>query len=132
MDKRKHYFNKIQSDYIFSYLLSFFNLSDIRTIFPLSKKFATILNKDNKKIIRDIQQKIFSTELNDKLILDTKRFKITSFSFNRSPILNSIILEHFLIASSSQFEPGFSVYDLNTNRLTQKIIFKEKNYSYVY
>ena len=60
MDKRKHYFNKIQSDYIFSYLLSFFNLSDIRTIFPLSKKFATILNKDNKKIIRDIQQKIFS------------------------------------------------------------------------
>ena len=66
MDKRKHYFNKIQSDYIFSYLLSFFNLSDIRTIFPLSKKFATNLNKDNKKIIRDIQQKIFSTELNDK------------------------------------------------------------------
>ena len=60
MDKRKHYFNKIQSDYIFSYLLSFFNLSDIRTIFPLSKKFATNLNKDNKKIIRDIQQKIFS------------------------------------------------------------------------
>ena len=132
MDKREHYFNKIQSDYIFSYLLSFFNLSDIRTIFILSKKFATILNKDNKKIIRDIQQKIFSTELNDKLILDTKRFKITSFLFNRSPILNSIILEHFLIASSCQFEPGFSVYDLNTNRLTQKIIFKEKNYSYVY
>ena len=60
MKKKRNYFNKIQSDYLFTYLLSFFNLSDIRSIFPLSKRFVSILNKDNKKIIRDIQNKIFS------------------------------------------------------------------------
>ena len=59
MEKKRNYFNKIQSDYLFTYLLSFFNLSDIRSIFPLSKRFVSILNKDNKKIIRDIQNKIF-------------------------------------------------------------------------
>ena len=59
MNKEKKFFNKLQSDYIFTYLLSFFNLSDIRSIFPLSKRFFTILNKDNKKIIRDIQKKFF-------------------------------------------------------------------------
>ena len=131
MDKKKKYFDKMQSDYIFTYLLSFFNLSDIRTIFPLSKRFVTILNKDNKKIIRDIQNKIFSTEINDKLIIDTKNYKISSFSFNKSPILDSIIVEHFLLSSSLQFEVGFSVYDLNTNKLTQKFLFEGKNYEYV-
>ena len=131
MDKKKSFFNKLQSDYIFTYLLSFFNLSDIRSIFPLSKRFATILNNDNRKIIRDIQKKIFSNEINNELILNHKKYKLTTFPFNKSPILNSIIMEHFLLSSSYQFDVGFSVYDLNTNRLNQRILFKEKNYSYV-
>ena len=76
MEKNINYFNKIQSDYIFTYLLTFFNLSDIRSIFPLSKRFATLLNKDNKKIIRDIQKKIFSKQIGDKLILSTNKIKI--------------------------------------------------------
>ena len=131
MEEKKQYFNKIQSDYLFIYFLSFFNLSDIRSIFPLSKRFADILNKDNKKIIRDIQKKIFSRDLDNNIILNHKNFKTTSFSFNKSPIINSIIMEHFLISSSYHFDNGFSVYDLKTNKLNQKIIFKEKNYSYV-
>lgn len=131
MNKEKKFFNKLQSDYIFTYLLSFFNLSDIRSIFPLSKRFFTILNKDNKKIIRDIQKKIFSTELTNELILNHQKYKLTSFPFNNSPILNSIIMDHFLLSSSCQFDNGFSVYDLNKNKLSQRISFKDKNYSYV-
>ena len=131
MEKNINYFNKIQSDYIFTYLLTFFNLSDIRSIFPLSKRFATILNKDNKKIIRDIQKKIFSKQISDKLILSTNKIKISNFSFNKSPIINSIILEHFLISSSYQFDSGFLVYDLRKNKLIKKILFEGKNYSYV-
>ena len=107
MEKNKNYFNKIQSVYIFTYLLTFFNLSDIRSIFPISKRFATILSKDNKKIIRDIQKKIFSKQISDKLILNTNKLKISNFPFNKSPIINSIILEHFLISSSYQFEQFF-------------------------
>ena len=131
MNKKNNFFNKLQSDYIFTYLLSFFNLSDIRSIFPLSKRFVTILNKDNKKIIRDIQKKIFSNELNNELILNHQKYKLTVFPFNQSPILNSIIMENFLISSSYKFDEGFSVYDLNINKLSQRILFKEKNYSYV-
>ena len=131
MNKKKNFFNKLQSDYIFTYLLSFFNLSDIRSIFPLSKRFVTILNKDNKKIIRDIQKKIFSNELNNELILNHQKYQLTVFPFNQSPILNSIIMENFLISSSYKFDEGFSVYDLNINKLSQRILFKEKNYSYV-
>lgn len=131
MEKKRNYFNKIQSDYLFTYLLSFFNLSDIRSIFPLSKRFVSILNKDNKKIIRDIQNKIFSIETDNKLVLNPKNIKITSFCFNRAPILNAILADHLLIASSYQFDPGFSVFDLKINKLSQKILFKEKNYSYV-
>jgi len=131
MEKKSNYFEKIQSDYLFTYLLSFFNLSDIRSIFPLSKRFATILNKENKKIIRDIQKKIFSIETNDQLILNLNNIKITSFGFNKSPILNAILLDHLLITSSYHFDSGFSVFDLKTNKLIQKILFKNKNYSYV-
>ena len=127
---KNNYFNKIQSDYIFTYLLSFFNLSDIRSIIPLSKKFLKIITKDNKKIIRDIQNKLYS--IDNEFISNYSKYKISSFSLNKSPILNSILAENFLIASSYQFDSGFSLYDLTTNKLIQKIIFKEKNYSYIY
>ena len=61
----KHYFKKIQSDYLLYYLFTFFNLSDIRNLYLLSKKFINFLNKDNKKIIREIQEKIFGSEINN-------------------------------------------------------------------
>ena len=125
-----NYFNKIQSDYIFTYLLSFFNLSDIRSIIPLSKKFLKIITKDNKKIIRDIQNNLYS--IDNEFISNYSKYKISSFSLNKSPILNSILAENFLISSSYQFDSGFSLYDLTINKLIQKIIFKEKNYSYIY
>ena len=127
---KNNYFNKIQSDYIFTYLLSFFNLSDIRSIIPLSKKFLKIITKDNKKIIRDTQNKLYS--IDNEFISNYSKYKISSFSLNKSPILNSILAENFLISSSYQFDSGFSLYDLTTNKLIQKIIFKEKNYSYIY
>ena len=34
----------------------------IRSIIPLSKKFLTIITKDNNKIIRDIKIKLYSVD----------------------------------------------------------------------
>ena len=129
---KKTYFNKIQSDYIFSYIISFFNLSDIRSLFPLSKRFLNILTKDNNKIIRDIQKKIFSQELNFLPNLNhAYNYNTYSFPLNKAPILNSIKAQNFLISSSNQFDDGFFIHNLTNNILCQIIIFDKKNYSYV-
>ena len=135
MEDEKHYFKKIQSDYLLSYIITFFNLSDIRTLFLLSKKFLNILNKDNKKIVREIQDKIFGSESKNELILKelkSIKYNITDYSVNKSPIINSILADHYLISSSLKFDNGFTIYDLNTNKISQKISFNNKeNYSYV-
>ena len=132
--EEKHYFNKIHSDYLLSYLFTFFNLLDIRTLFLLSKKFINILNKDNKKIIREIQEKIFGSELNNELILKEIKFNkynITNYSINKSPIIDSILGDNYLISTSKKFDNGFVIHDLINNKISQKISFNDNNYSYV-
>lgn len=133
--EEKHYFKKIQSDYLLSHLFTFFNLSDIRTLFLLSKKFINILNKDNKKIIRDIQEKIFGSELNNELILKNlkiNKYKITNYSINKSPIINSILADNYLISTSNKFDNGFIIHDLTNNKISQTFLFNDNiRYSYV-
>ena len=94
----------------------------IRTIIPLSKKILTIITKDNNKIIRNIKNRLYW--LNNEFISNYQKYKILSFSFNKSPILNSILSEKFFMVSSYQFESCFSLYDLIINKLIQKIIFR--------
>ena len=98
----------------------------IRTIIPLSKKILTIITKDNNKIIRNIKNKLYW--LNNEFISNYQKYKILSFSFNKSPILNSILSENFFMVSSYQFDSGFSLYDLIINKLIQKIIFRSKKF----
>ena len=125
---KKTYFNKIQSDYIFSYIISFFNLSDIRSLFPLSKRFLNILTKDNNKIIRDIQKKIFSQELNFLPNLNhAYNYNTYSFPLNKAPILNSIKAQNFLISSSNQFDDGFFIHNLFLCEM-HVIYRRKKNY----
>ena len=94
----------------------------IRKIIPLSKKILTIITKDNNKIIRNIKNKLYW--LNNEFISNYQKYKILSFSFNKSPILNSILAEYFFMLSSYQFDSYFSLYDLIINKLIQKIIFR--------
>ena len=91
----------------------------IRTIIPLSKKILTIITKDNNKIIRNIKNKLYC--LNNEFISNYQKYKILSFSFNISPILNSILVENFFMVISYQFDSCFPLYDLIIN---QKIIFR--------
>ena len=133
--EEKHYFKKIQSDYLLSYLLTFFNLSDIRTLFLLSKKFINILNKDNKKIIREIQEKIFGSESNNELLvkeLMISKYNVSNYYLNKSPIINSILAEYYLISTSTKFDNGFCIYNLKNNKICQKILFDNNTpYNYV-
>ena len=133
--EEKNFFKKIHSDYLLYHLFTFLNLSDIRTLFLLSKKFINILNKDNKKLIREIQEKIFGSELNNELILkDLKnnKYNITKYSINKSPIINSILADNYLISTSNKFDNGFIIHDLINNKIIQKISFNDNNnYSYV-
>ena len=135
MEEEKHFFKKIQSDYLLSYIISFFNLSDIRTLFLLSKKFLNTLNKDNKKIIREIQENIFGSESKNELILKElkiNKYSITNYSINKFPIIISILADNYLISSSFKFDNGFNIYDLNHNKIYQRIAFNDKeDYSYV-
>ena len=133
--EEQNYFKKIHSDYLLYHLFTFLNLSDIRTLFLLSKKFINILNKDNKKIIREIQEKIVGSELNNELILKNlkcNKYNITKYSINKSPIINSILADNYLISTSNKFDNGFIIHDLINNKISQKISFNENsNYSYV-
>ena len=133
--EQKHYFKKIKSDDLMTYLLTFFNLSDIRTLFLLSKQFINILNKDNKKIIREIQEKVFGSESNYQLLvkeLKISKYTISNYSINKSPILSSILADNYLICSSNKFDNGFMIYDLNNSKISQKILFDDNSpYSYV-
>ena len=134
--EEKHFFKKIQSDDLISHFLTFFNLSDIRTLFLLSKRFMNILNKDNKKIIKEIQEKIFGSESSTELILKKfkiKKYKKSSYTINKSPIINTIIADNYLISSYNKFDNGFIVYDLNSQKVCQKFTFDENSpYFYVY
>ena len=132
--EEKHYFKKIQSDYLLYYLFTFFNLSDIRNLYLLSKKFINILNKDNKKIIREIQEKIFGSEINNELILKEfkiNKYKISDYYMNKSPILDSILADDYLISTSKKFDNGFIIHDLINNKINEIISFKENNNFYV-
>ena len=132
--EEKHYFKKIQSDYLLYYLFTFFNLSDIRNLYLLSKKFINILNKDNKKIIREIQEKIFGSEINNELIskeFKINKYKISDYYMNKSPILDSILADDYLISTSKKFDNGFIIHDLINNKINEIISFKENNNFYV-
>ena len=132
--EEKKYFKKIHSDYLLYHLFTFLNLSDIRTLFLISKKFINILNKDNKKIIREIQEKIFGSEINNELILKNlkiNKYNITKYAINKSPIINSILADNYLISTSNKFDNGFIIHDLINKKINQKISFNENNYSYV-
>lgn len=131
--EEKHFFYKIQSDFLLSYLFTFFNLSDLRTLFPISKKFLYILNKDNKKIIRETQEKIFGSESSNELILKEfkkNKYNISNYIINKSPIINSILADNYLISSYNKFDNGFIIYDLNIKKMSQKVIFNEINPNY--
>jgi len=133
--EQKHYFKKIKSDDLMTYLLAFFNLSDIRTLFLLSKQFINILNKDNKKIIREIQENVFGSESSYQLLvkeLKISKYSISNYSINKSPILSSILADNYLICSSNKFDNGFMIYNLNNNKIHQKILFNDNSpYSYI-
>ena len=133
--EQKHYFKKIKSEDLMTYLLTFFNLSDIRTLFLLSKQFINILNKDNKKIIREIQEKVFGSESSYQLLvkeLKISKYTVSNYLLNKSPILSSILADNYLVCSSNKFDNGFMIYDLNNNKIHQKILFDDNSpYSYV-
>ena len=133
--EQKHYFKKIKSEDLMTYLLTFFNLSDIRTLFLLSKQFKNILNKDNKKIIREIQEKVFGSESSYQFLvkeLKISKYAISNYPLNKSPILSSILADNYLICSSNNFDNGFMIYNLNNNKIHQKILFNDNSpYSYI-
>ena len=133
--EEKKLFGKIKSDNLLSYLCTFFNLSDIRTLFLLSKRFIKILNKDNKKIIREIQEKIFGSVTYNELILKElkmNKHNIINYTINKSPIINSILGDNYLISSSYKFDNSITIYDLNYNKINQIISFNDdNNYFYI-
>ena len=50
---------------------------------------------------------------------------------NKSPILDSILADDYLISTSKKFDNGFIIHDLNNNKINEIISFKENNNFYV-
>ena len=131
----KHYFGKIHSEYLLNYLVGFFDLSDIKTLYVLSKQFVNILKKDNHKIIHEIQEKIFGSESQNELIINKSsitNYTLSNYIINRFPIVNSIIADKYLISTACTFEDGFSIYDIENKKMHEKVLFNPRQYSYVF
>ena len=51
------------------------------------------------------------------------KYNVSNYYLNKSPIINSILAEYYLISTSTKFDNGFCIYDLN-------IIIDDYEYDY--
>src|SRR5689334_14110612 len=112
-DENKHFFDKIRTSYLITEIFTFLNLSNVRVLTYVNKRFRNHLFKNDSQQLRIVghytygldKQKPF--ECNPRAVTNLKPIKSNMFPIEHMCLLNDLDL---IASSSGTYEYGLTFW----------------------